>query len=102
MTNICQFPEAQFVWGTQMCGEEAVTLVRDSEGNDGWVCGEHARLMSESRQGKDLCVGDDDTCPGEIDWAMARPGVDGRCTRHAEEWEADQPLLRRLLLRFDR
>jgi hypothetical protein len=45
--------------------------------------------MSESRLGKDLCVGDDDTCPEEIDWSMVRPGVDGRCTRHAEEWEAD-------------
>jgi hypothetical protein len=90
VADICQFPEGQFVWGAQVCGEEAVSLVEDSEGNDGWVCEEHARLLQEnSRAYKDLCVGDNDTCPLEIDWAKARPGVDGRCTRHMEEWEAD-------------
>lgn len=90
MAEYCVFPAGEFVWGTQVCGEEAVTLIRDNDGNDGWVCAEHATMLNESsRYGRDCCVGDNDTCMEEPDWSRSRPGVDLMCTRHAEEWEAD-------------
>lgn len=42
----CVFPEAEFVWGTQRCGAEAVTVARDVWGDEGPVCAEHAEVMS--------------------------------------------------------
>lgn len=43
----CVFPSGEFAWGTQRCGAEAVTVVRDDLGDEGPVCAEHAEAMTK-------------------------------------------------------
>lgn len=46
----CEFPEAQFVWGTKTCDAVASHVVVDSDEVPGQVCEQHFRLIMQARE----------------------------------------------------